>query len=101
MPTPTPTPNPSPNPNQVTDAESKALVGFFYTDLHPREGKYGHAACFGLQPACELGGVWQPPVAACVCNFPKPSTEKPALLSHRDVEILPCNHNPSPDLTQA
>ena len=71
---------------QVTDAESKALVGFFYTDLHPRDGKYGHAACFGLQPACELGGVWQPPVAACVCNFPKPTTEKPALLSHRDVE---------------
>ena len=30
--------------------------------------------------------MWQPPVAACVCNFPKPSTEKPALLSHRDVE---------------
>lgn len=73
---------------RVTDSNSHELVGYFYSDLHPRDGKYGHAACFGLQPACELNGAWQPPVAACVCNFPKPTHAKPALLSHGDVETF-------------
>jgi len=74
---------------RVTDTASGELVGFFYTDLHPRDGKYGHAACFGLQPACELRGAWMPPVAACVCNFPSPRDGGgAALLSHREVETF-------------
>jgi len=73
---------------KVTDVQTQELVGFFYMDMHPREGKYGHAACFGLQPACELGGAWQVPVAAAVCNFPKSTSGKPALLSHDDVETF-------------
>mmetsp|Transcript_26931 Transcript_26931/g.83797 ORF Transcript_26931/g.83797 Transcript_26931/m.83797 type:complete len:654 (-) Transcript_26931:78-2039(-) len=73
---------------KVTDAASGALVGYFYMDMHPREGKYGHAACFGLQPGCEYRGEWQVPVAAAVCNFPKPSGGRPALLSHGDVETF-------------
>lgn len=73
---------------KVSDTESKELVGYFYMDMHPREGKYGHAACFGLQPACVRGATWQPPIAAAVCNFPKASAASPALLSHRDVETF-------------
>lgn len=58
-----------------------ALVGYFYLDLFPRTGKYGHAACFGLQAGCQ----GQLPVAAMVANFTKPTSTKPSLLQHSEV----------------
>ena len=75
--------------------EGGAVVGYFYLDMHPREGKYGHAACFTLQSGCDtpwwaegeeatVGGR-QLPVAACVCNFPRGTGGKPACLPHSDV----------------
>ncbi|WP_193165061.1 M3 family metallopeptidase [Microbulbifer hainanensis] len=43
------------------------LVGRFFLDMHPREGKYQHAAAFPIQIGIE---GQQQPVAALVCNFP-------------------------------
>lgn len=69
----------------VHDTDSKAFIGHFYLDLHPRDGKYTHAAEFGLNKACIVGGVRQHPVAAMVANFTKPTADTPSLLRHGEV----------------
>ncbi|KAK6198782.1 oligopeptidase [Scheffersomyces amazonensis] len=63
------------------------FMGWIYFDMHPREGKYTHAANFGLGPGyLEADGKTRhTPVTALVCNFTKPSPEKPSLLKHSEV----------------
>lgn len=64
-------------------------VGSFYLDLHPREGKYGHAAVFNFLNGCDISklthkqGQRRLPIAGMACNFPENSC-----LPFEDVETL-------------
>jgi thimet oligopeptidase len=44
------------------------VLGGFYLDMHPREGKYQHAAMFPIVNGIEGEQI---PVAALICNFPR------------------------------
>ena len=74
---------------QVHDQASGRLLGEFYLDLHPRPGKYSHAANFPLRPRKRwLDGSLTLPRVALVCNFTKPTATEPSLMSPREVQTL-------------
>ena len=54
-------------------------IGRIHLDMHPREGKYNHAACFPIAPGVRGRVV---PEAALVCNFPT------GLMEHREVQTF-------------
>lgn len=71
------------------EGEGSGFVGYLYLDLHPRDGKYGHAANFNLQPGyIDENGKRRYPATALVCNFSKPTPKKPSLLKHDEVVTL-------------
>merc|ERR1712051_682782 len=73
---------------EVVDVKSSELMGYFYLDMHPRDGKYGHACVMPLQPGCinVQTGERQVNVCAMLANFSKPTEQKPSLLDHGEVE---------------
>ena len=73
---------------EVKDPDG-SVAAYFYFDLFPREGKYKHAACFGLRHGRELeDGSYELPAAAIVSNFPPPSGDAQPLLKFDDVVTL-------------
>jgi thimet oligopeptidase len=74
---------------EVWDKASNQMLGMFYIDLYPRPNKYTHAAQWGLVPRKRWNdGTIERPLAALVCNFTKPTPEKPSLLRHDEVETF-------------
>jgi thimet oligopeptidase len=60
-------------------------LGRIFLDMHPREGKYKHAAQFPLKDG--VRGV-QLPEGVLVCNFPRPEGNDAALMEHDDVVTM-------------
>lgn len=73
---------------EIRDTKESRLIGFFYTDLIPRDGKYGHAAAFPLIAGRMIGDQYNYPVSSIVANFTPPSEGKPSLLTHDEVDTF-------------
>jgi len=65
--------------------EGPRLLGRFYFDLHPRPGKFNHAAKFTIHQGAR--GL-QLPEHALVCNFPGGKPGDPGLMEHSDVQTF-------------
>ncbi|MBI3552514.1 MAG: Zn-dependent oligopeptidase [Elusimicrobia bacterium] len=74
---------------RINDGKDGREIGYFYLDIHPRQGKYSHAAAFTIIQGRELEqNGYLKPVSAMVANFPKGAPGQPALLPHSDVETF-------------
>jgi len=88
------------------DTDRGTALGTMYFDLHPRPGKYGHAAHFTIRCGCrithsdgetteESDPKFQLPIVALVCNFSSPTSSDGSSsagaavhMSHAEVETL-------------
>ena len=64
------------------------LVSIFYADFFPRKGKRNGAWMTSFKPQYVLDGVQERPHVAIVCNFTKPTSTKPSLLTFNEVTTL-------------
>ncbi len=64
------------------------LVSLFYADFHPRPGKRGGAWMTSYKPQYTFNGKNSRPHVSNVCNFTKPTTTKPSLLTFNEVTTL-------------
>jgi thimet oligopeptidase len=71
---------------RVSDTATNDQIGHFYLDLHPRTGKYGHAAIFHLvKRNITASGGAQGAVDCMLCNLPPSTESQPSLLRHQNV----------------
>jgi Zn-dependent oligopeptidase len=74
---------------RIIDTDSQQPIAQFHLDLHPRDGKYTHAACFSLQKGCRLPDEsYRMPEAAVLANFTHPTDTTSSLLRHDEVLTL-------------
>ena len=65
-----------------------SLRGQFYFDLYARQNKRGGAWMADCQSRMKTASTEQIPVAYMTCNFTPPVGDRPALLTHDEVETL-------------
>ncbi len=71
----------------LRDADGRVIAGAYF-DLYARNGKRGGAWMDVCRARFDDGAQSQLPVAFLTCNFAPPTKDRPALLSHDDVQTL-------------
>ncbi|MBU2444954.1 MAG: M3 family metallopeptidase [Bacteroidetes bacterium] len=72
---------------EVKESDGKH-IGLLFMDFHPRPGKRVGAWMNSFRKQYKEKGKNINPLIANVCNFSKPTTDKPSLLSFEEVETL-------------
>ena len=72
---------------KIYDSDNK-FVSLFYADFHPREGKRAGAWMTTFKPQFILNNKNERPQISIVCNFTKPTENKPSLLTFNEVTTL-------------
>ena len=73
---------------EIRDTEAGELIGQFYLDLYARPKKRGGAWMDECAVRFRTADYMQTPVAYLTCNFSPRVGDKPALLTHDEVETL-------------
>lgn len=68
--------------------QNGAFISLFFADFHPREGKRAGAWMTSFKSQFILKGKNERPLISNVCNFTKPTKEKPSLLTFNEVTTL-------------
>ncbi|MEO9570653.1 MAG: M3 family metallopeptidase [Polaribacter sp.] len=71
----------------VTDSNGD-FVSVLYADFHPRKGKRNGAWMTSYKSQQIKNGINERPHVSIVCNFTKPTTTKPSLLTFNEVTTL-------------
>lgn len=83
-----PLPHPDAQSFEVSDKDGTHL-GVLFMDFHPRNSKRGGAWCGDYREhKIDANGQEVKPLVTVVCNFTKPTADKPALLNMDEVETL-------------
>lgn len=82
-----PLPHPDAQVFEVKEADG-SHCGVLYMDFHPRISKRAGAWCGTYRSQSRKYGVEIDPVVNLVCNFSKPSRDKPAMITLEEVETL-------------
>ena len=72
----------------VFDKTDSTFMGTLYADFYPRSGKNQGAWKTSYRDQGLFNGKLERPVIAIVCNFTKPTKDKPSLLTHYEVQTL-------------
>lgn len=74
---------------EIDDAATGEYISTFVMDLHPREGKFSHAAMWPLVAARDNeDGSRHPALSVVLANLARPTDDRPSLLLHDEVVTL-------------